>query len=83
MLTGKLGCRLPRRVRELLGDDANFRVELERFRTELRPVFVVQFVFGVAWFIILAVFVPYAVRRFGLTASGVGLVEIYNVTTSQ
>jgi hypothetical protein len=25
----------------LLGNDANFRVELERFRTELRQVFVV------------------------------------------
>jgi predicted MFS family arabinose efflux permease len=46
----------------------------------LRPVFVVQFVFGVAWFIILAVFVPYAVRRFGLTASGVGLtLSMYGV----
>ena len=41
MLTRKLGCRLPRRVRELRGDDANFRVELERFRTGLRQVFVV------------------------------------------
>src|SRR6478736_5185081 len=32
----------------------------------LRPVFVTQFVFGAAWFVILAVFVPYAVRRFGV-----------------
>jgi predicted MFS family arabinose efflux permease len=46
----------------------------------LRPVFVVQFVFGVAWFIILSVFVPYAVRRFGLTASGIGLtLSMYGV----
>ena len=38
----------------------------------LRPVFITQFVFGTAWFVILAVFVPYAVRRFGLSASGIG-----------
>jgi predicted MFS family arabinose efflux permease len=38
----------------------------------LRPVFVTQFVFGTAWFAILAVFVPYAVRRFDLSASGIG-----------
>jgi predicted MFS family arabinose efflux permease len=38
----------------------------------LRPVFVTQFVFGTAWFVILAVFVPYAVRRFDLSASGIG-----------
>jgi predicted MFS family arabinose efflux permease len=40
----------------------------------LRPVFVTQFVFNTAWFVILAVFVPYAVRRFGLTAFGIGTV---------
>jgi predicted MFS family arabinose efflux permease len=38
----------------------------------LRPVFVTQFIFNVAWFVILAVFVPYAVHRLGLSASGVG-----------
>jgi predicted MFS family arabinose efflux permease len=38
----------------------------------LRPVFVTQFIFNTGWFVILAVFVPYAVRRFGLSASGVG-----------
>jgi len=40
----------------------------------LRPVFVTQFIFNTAWFVVLAVFVPYAVRRFGLSASGIGTV---------
>jgi predicted MFS family arabinose efflux permease len=40
----------------------------------LRPVFVTQFVFNTAWFVMLAVFVPYAVRRFGLAAFGIGTV---------
>lgn len=39
----------------------------------LRPIFITQFVFGVAWFMILAVFVPYAFRHLGLSPSGVGL----------
>jgi predicted MFS family arabinose efflux permease len=38
----------------------------------LRPVFATQFVFNTAWFMLLAVFVPYAVRHLGLSASGVG-----------
>jgi len=38
----------------------------------LRPVFVTQFIFNTAWFLLLAVFVPYAVRHLGLSASGVG-----------
>jgi predicted MFS family arabinose efflux permease len=40
----------------------------------LRPVFVTQFIFNTASFLILAVFVPYAVRSLGLSAAGVGLV---------
>src|SRR3954447_6961211 len=40
----------------------------------LRPVFITQFIFNTAWFVMLAVFVPYAVRRFGLSASGIGTV---------
>jgi predicted MFS family arabinose efflux permease len=40
----------------------------------LRPVFVTQFIFNTASFLILAVFVPYAVRHLGLSATGVGLV---------
>jgi predicted MFS family arabinose efflux permease len=39
----------------------------------LRPVFVTQFIFNTASFLILAVFVPYAVRALGLSATGVGV----------
>jgi len=39
----------------------------------LRPVFVTQLVFNTASFLILAVFVPYAVRRLGLSATGIGV----------
>jgi predicted MFS family arabinose efflux permease len=39
----------------------------------LRPVFVTQFIFNTASFLLLAVFVPYAVRRLGLSATGVGV----------
>lgn len=39
----------------------------------LRPVFVTQFIFNTASFVILAVFVPYAVRALGLSATGVGM----------
>ena len=38
----------------------------------LRPVFVTQFIFNTASFLLLAVFVPYAVHRLGLSATGVG-----------
>jgi predicted MFS family arabinose efflux permease len=38
----------------------------------LRPVFVTQFIFNTGSFLMLAVFVPYAVRRLGLSATGVG-----------
>jgi predicted MFS family arabinose efflux permease len=38
----------------------------------LRPVFVTQFIFNSASFLLLAVFVPYAVRHLGLSATGVG-----------
>src|SRR6202035_1940583 len=39
----------------------------------LRPVFVTQFIFNTALFVLQAVFVPYAVRRLGLSATGVGM----------
>ena len=39
----------------------------------LRPVFVTQFIFNTGSFLILAVFVPYAVRHLALSASGVGI----------
>jgi predicted MFS family arabinose efflux permease len=38
----------------------------------LRPVFATQFIFNIAAFLVLAIFVPYAVRHLGLSASGVG-----------
>ncbi len=38
----------------------------------LRPVFITQFIFNTGSFLLLAVFVPYAVRRLGLSATGVG-----------
>ncbi|WP_315752925.1 MULTISPECIES: MFS transporter [unclassified Bradyrhizobium] len=40
----------------------------------LRPVFATQFIFNTAHFLLLAVFVPYAVHRLGLSAGGVGSV---------
>jgi predicted MFS family arabinose efflux permease len=39
----------------------------------LRPVFVTQFVFNTAFFLVLAIFVPHAVHNLGLSASGVGI----------
>ena len=38
----------------------------------LRPVFVTQFIFNIASFLVLAVFVPYAVRHLQLSAFGIG-----------
>jgi predicted MFS family arabinose efflux permease len=38
----------------------------------LRPVFVTQFIFNVAFFALLAVFVPYAARHLQLSAAGIG-----------
>ncbi len=38
----------------------------------LRPVFVTQLIFNTASFLILSVFVPYAVRHLGLSVTGVG-----------
>lgn len=40
----------------------------------LRPVFITQFVFNTSQYMLFAVFVPYAVRHLGLTASLVGTV---------
>jgi len=46
----------------------------------LRPVFITQFIFNSASFLILAVFVPYAVRQLGLSAFGVGVtLSMYGV----
>jgi predicted MFS family arabinose efflux permease len=38
----------------------------------LGPVFVTQFVFNTAFFMLQAVFVPYAVHRLGLSSTGIG-----------
>src|SRR5665213_1716649 len=38
----------------------------------LRPVFITQFIFNTGSFLVLAIFVPYAVRHLGLSATGVG-----------
>jgi predicted MFS family arabinose efflux permease len=38
----------------------------------LRPVLVTQFIFNTGSFLVLAIFVPYAVRHLGLSAIGVG-----------
>jgi predicted MFS family arabinose efflux permease len=38
----------------------------------LRPVFITQFIFNTASFVVFAVFVPYAVRHLELSATGVG-----------
>lgn len=48
--------------------------------TLLRPIFVTQFIFGMAFFILLAVYAPYAIRTLGLSAAGVGVtLAIYGV----
>jgi predicted MFS family arabinose efflux permease len=44
-----------------------------RHHALLRPVFITQFIFNTASFLLLAVFVPYAVRHLGLSAAGVGV----------
>lgn len=38
----------------------------------LKPVFVTQFVFNMAFFVLMAVFVPHAVQNLGLSAAGTG-----------
>jgi predicted MFS family arabinose efflux permease len=38
----------------------------------LRPVFVTQFIFNIGSFLVLAIFVPYAVHHLALSATGVG-----------
>ena len=38
----------------------------------LRPVFITQFIFNTGSFLVLAVFVPYAVRHLSLSATGIG-----------
>ena len=48
--------------------------------TLLLPILITQFVFNTAFFVLQAVYVPYAVHRLGLSASGVGItLAIYGV----
>jgi predicted MFS family arabinose efflux permease len=61
--------RTPRHPLDDVRDGARFM-----FRHPLlRPIFATQFVFNTAFFVLQAVFVPYAVRHLGLSASGVGV----------
>ena len=61
--------RTPRHPLDDIREGARFM-----FRHKLlRPIFVTQFVFNTAFFVLQAVFVPYAVSRLGLSASSVGL----------
>jgi predicted MFS family arabinose efflux permease len=39
----------------------------------LRPIFITQFIFNTGSFLVLAVFVPYAVRQLAVSATGVGV----------
>lgn len=62
----------PRSRRDLLHDLA----EGARFlagHTLLRPILVTAIVFNTSWFVLQAVYVAYAVRTLGLTATGVGV----------
>jgi predicted MFS family arabinose efflux permease len=61
--------RAPRHVLHELREGAAFIM----FHPLLRPVFLTQFVFNAAFFVMQAVYVPYAVYRLGLSAFGVGL----------
>jgi len=46
----------------------------------LLPILITQFVFNAAFFVLQAVYVPYAVHRLGLSASGVGVtLAVYGV----
>jgi predicted MFS family arabinose efflux permease len=38
----------------------------------LRPLLIVAIVFNVSWFVLQAIYAPYAIRHLGLSASGVG-----------
>jgi predicted MFS family arabinose efflux permease len=46
----------------------------------LLPILITQFVFNTAFFVLQAVYVPYAIHRLGLSASGVGVtLAVYGV----
>jgi predicted MFS family arabinose efflux permease len=69
------GVREPARPPRALGhplDDVRQGARFVFAHALLRPIFLTQFVFNTAFFVVHAVYVPYAVSRLGLTASGVG-----------
>ncbi len=61
--------RVRRRVLDDLREGAGFVLR----HPLLRPVLVTSVFFNLAWFILQAVYVAYAVDRIGLTATGIGL----------
>jgi hypothetical protein len=68
------GCGAPRararrRTLEDLREGSSF---VFRHRL-LLPILITQFVFNTAFFVLQAVYVPHAVHRLGLSASGVGV----------
>jgi predicted MFS family arabinose efflux permease len=65
--------RLPAPVRHPL-QDIREGVAFVLHHALLRPVFITQVIFNTAHFLLLAVFVPYAVHRLQLSATGVGTV---------
>jgi len=66
----------PRRTLEDLREGSSF---VFRHRL-LLPILITQFVFNTAFFVLQAVYVPYAVHRLGLSASGVGVtLAVYGV----
>ncbi|HEX4994121.1 MAG TPA: MFS transporter [Methylomirabilota bacterium] len=66
----------PRRTLEDLREGSSF---VFRHRL-LLPILITQFVFNTAFFVLQAVYVPYAVHRLGLPASGVGVtLAVYGV----
>jgi predicted MFS family arabinose efflux permease len=70
----------PPRAREHLLDDLRQGARFVFGHALLRPIFVTQLVFNTAFFVLHAVYVPYAVARLGLSASGVGAtLAVYGV----
>src|SRR5256885_11677465 len=61
-----------RRHTRLQGDWSSDVCSSDLHHPLLRPVFITQFIFNTASFLLLAVFVPYGVRHLGLSAIGVG-----------
>jgi predicted MFS family arabinose efflux permease len=63
----------PPRPRRRLLDDLREGAAFVFGHPLLLPVFVTQFVYNTAFFVIQVIYVPYAVHRLGLSATGVGI----------